>query len=71
MLPTNETKNDSHSENGGSTNFDFSHIPSGDEFQKIKIKRENRWFNSAMALLVITIGSCIGVIIGVLVNHFA
>ncbi|MDR2369620.1 MAG: hypothetical protein LBD63_03255 [Mycoplasmataceae bacterium] len=50
--------------------IDFKNIPSGDEFQKIKVKPENRWFNSIMALLVIAIGACVGVIIGIIIYHF-
>ncbi|MDR3330301.1 MAG: hypothetical protein LBS76_03400 [Mycoplasmataceae bacterium] len=52
-------------------NIDFSSIPSSDEFQKIKVKPQNRWFNSVMALSIVTIGICLGVIVGVLVAHFA
>jgi hypothetical protein len=51
--------------------IDFSGIPSSDEFQKIKIKPQNRWFNSMMALLIIAAGTCVGVTIGLLVSHFA
>jgi hypothetical protein len=50
--------------------IDFKSIPSGDEFQKIKVKPENRWFNSIMALLVIAIGTCVGVTIGMVIYHF-
>jgi hypothetical protein len=51
--------------------IDFSTIPSSDEFQKIKVKPQNRWFNSVMALVVIAIGTCVGVTIGMIVSHFA
>jgi hypothetical protein len=36
----------------------------------MKVKPENRWFNSIMALLVIGIGTCIGVIVGMVIYHF-
>jgi hypothetical protein len=52
-------------------NIDFSSIPSSDEFQKIKVKPQNRWFNSLMALSIVSIGICLGVIVGVVVAHFA
>ncbi|MDR2823181.1 MAG: hypothetical protein LBV37_01455 [Mycoplasmataceae bacterium] len=51
-------------------NVDFSKIPSSDEFQKIKVKPENRWFNSLMSLLIAVSGSCIGVIIAIVIKHF-
>jgi hypothetical protein len=53
------------------SDIDFTCIPSSDEFQKIKVIPENRWFYSMMALLVVAIGACVGVIIGLLVYHFA
>jgi hypothetical protein len=61
--PENQTKKFS--------DIDFSALPSSDEFQNVKVKPQNRWFNSLMTTIVVTIGTCLGVIVGLLVNHFA
>ncbi|GHU47162.1 hypothetical protein FACS1894218_1010 [Bacilli bacterium] len=50
---------------------DFSKIPSTEQFEKIKVKPKNRWFNSVMVIIIVTIGISLGVIIGLLINYFA
>ncbi|MDR0825857.1 MAG: hypothetical protein LBM72_01170 [Mycoplasmataceae bacterium] len=51
--------------------IDFSKIPSTEELDKMKVKPKNRWFNSLMSIIIITIGISLGVIIGLIINHFA
>jgi len=50
--------------------IDFNSIPSSDQFQKTKVKPPKRWFNSIMALEVFVSGTCLGVVIAILVLHF-
>lgn len=50
---------------------DFSVIPDSEEFKKIKVRPKNRWFNSIMAINVVLIGICLGVITICLILLFA
>lgn len=48
---------------------ELSFISASSDFDNLKIKPPKRWFHVSVALLVALIGSCIGAILGLVINY--
>lgn len=46
-------------------------ISSTTNYDNLKVNPPKRWFNVCVALLIATIGSCCGAIIGLVINYVA